>query len=215
MAIFLFAMALTTKISSAAMAISMQYTAPIYMIAYNVYKNKYISTAKLLILLCILTGTILNIVGSIDGKSNIVIFTGLITGLSFVFYSVTLKKIQKGNPLGLVAFVNLIAAAFCGLMLAFHYTEPPKSIGDISVLIVSGIVISGLSYSYYLKGLRKIPIERALNICLVEPVLNPIWVYLGKEELPPKIVILGIVFILAGTLIDILLEKKKNEEGSF
>lgn len=214
MAIFLFAMILTTKISSAAMGISMQYTAPIYMIAYNVYKNKRISVSKLIIFLFILIGITLNISGSIEGKSKIVILTGIITGLSFVFYSVNLQKIQKGNPLGLIAFVNIIAAGFCGLILLFRYTAAPKSITDITVLVLSGIIISGLSYSYYVKGLRRIPIERALIICLIEPVLNPVWVYLGKGEIPSKTVIVGIAFILCGTLIDLSIEtykKRKNE----
>lgn len=207
MAIFLFALALTTKISSAAMAISMQYTAPVYMIAYNTYKNRSISIAKLVVFFCIVIGIILNILGSIEGKSKIVILTGIITGLSFVFYSVSLKKIQKGNPLGVMALVNIIAATFCGLAQFVYRTPPPKSLADVYVLIISGIVISGLSYSYYVKGLRQIPVERALVMCLVEPILNPIWVYLGKGEIPSEVVIIGVTFILLGTLIDILLKK--------
>lgn len=105
-----------------------------------------------------------------------------------------------------MALVNIIAATFCGLA-QFVYRTPPKSLADVYVLIISGIVISGLSYSYYVKGLRQILVERALVMCLVEPILNPIWVYLGKGEIPSEVVIIGISFILLGTLIDILLKK--------
>ena len=42
MAIFLLLLTITTRISSSAMAISMQYTAPMYVIGYGFYKSKEI-----------------------------------------------------------------------------------------------------------------------------------------------------------------------------
>ena len=37
--------------------------------------------------------------------------------------------------------------------------------------------------------------ERALIICLVEPILNPIWVYLGNGEVPSMTTVIGVSFI--------------------
>ena len=53
---------------------------------------------------------------------------------------------------------------------------------EIILLLFSGIVISGISYALYGSGLRQVTMERALIICLAEPILNPIWVYLGNGE---------------------------------
>ena len=52
--------------------------------------------------------------------------------------------------------------------------------------------------------------EKALILCLAEPILNPIWVYLGKGEIPHTYTIIGLFFILIGAVIDILFNKDKN-----
>ena len=57
--------------------------------------------------------------------------------------------------------------------------------------------------------------ERALIICLTEPILNPIWVYLGNGEVPSMTTVIGVSFILLGTITDILFTSraKKTEQN--
>lgn len=210
MTIFLLALTITTQISSSAMAISMQYTAPIYAIVYNLYRNKKISFNKILIFIFIFLGILFNIISSLNEANSIAIISGLIIGISFLFYSYNLKKITKGNPLGIIAIINIISSFFYILILIFNYSPPPVVIIDLSLIIISGIVISGISYALYSSGLRRVNVEKALIICLIEPVLNPIWVYLGNGEIPDYLVIIGMFFILLGAFTDILFNKEKR-----
>ena len=57
--------------------------------------------------------------------------------------------------------------------------------------------------------------KRKLIICLVEPILNPIWVYLGNGEVPSMTTVIGVSFILLGTITDILFTSraKKTEQN--
>ncbi|WP_339124281.1 DMT family transporter [Fusobacterium nucleatum] len=212
MAIFLLAITITTRISSSAMAISMQYTAPMYVIGYGFYKSKEIKFNKFIVFLLIFAGIIFNSITSMNGGNWWAIVSGITIGVAFVFYSYILQKVKKGNLLGIVALINIISAAFYGVLLIFRYSSPPSSFNEIIILSISGIVISGISYALYGEGLREVSIEKAMIICLAEPVLNPIWVYLGKGEIPSMTTVIGSTLILLSAIVDITFSIKNNKK---
>ena len=212
MAIFLLSLTITTRISSSAMAISMQYTAPMYVIGYGFYKSKEIKFEKFIVFLLIFAGIIFNSITSMNGGNWWAIVSGITIGLSFVFYSYNLQKVKKGNLLGIVALINIISAIFYGVLLIFRYNPPPSNFGEIIILSISGIVISGISYALYGEGLREVSMEKAMIICLAEPVLNPLWVYLGKGEIPSMTIVIGSILILLSAIIDIVFSIKNNKE---
>lgn len=212
MAIFLLSLTITTRISSSAMAISMQYTAPMYVIGYGFYKSKEIKFEKFIVFLLIFAGIIFNSITSMNGGNWWAIVSGITIGLAFVFYSYNLQKVKKGNLLGIVALINIISAAFYGILLIFRYSHPPSSFNEIIILSISGIVISGISYALYGEGLREVSMEKAMIICLAEPVLNPLWVYLGKGEIPSMTTVIGSILILLSAIIDIAFSIKNNKK---
>lgn len=213
MALFLLSITVTTKISSAAMAISMQYAAPMYVIGYGFIKNKRIDYKKLLVLILIFIGVSINVLNSLKEANTVAMFSGLAIGITFILYSLSLQKINEGSPLGIIALINLICAFFYMLALPFNYENPPATLREILLLLLAGVFISGLSYALYGAGLRKVNIERAMIIGLAEPILNPIWVYLGNREIPEPMIMVGIAFILLGAVADIVLRKKGTEES--
>ena len=77
------------------------------------------------------------------------------------------------------------------------------------LLIISAVILWSLS------GLRQVTMERAVIICLAEPILNPIWVYLGNGEVPSMTTVIGVSFILLGAITDILFtsKAKKTEQN--
>lgn len=212
MAIFLLSLTITTRISSSAMAISMQYTAPMYVIGYGFYKSKEIKFDKFIVFLLIFAGIIFNSITSMNGGNWWAIVSGITIGLSFVFYSYNLQKVKKGNLLGIVALINIISAIFYGVLLIFRYNPPPSNFGEIIILSISGIVISGISYALYGEGLRDVSMEKAMIICLAEPILNPLWVYLGKGEIPSMTTVIGSILILLSAIIDIAFSIKNNKK---
>jgi len=201
MAIFLLSLTITTRISSSAMAISMQYTAPMYVIGYSFYKSKEIKFNKFIVFLLIFAGIIFNSITSMNGGNWWAVVSGITIGLAFVFYSYNLQKVKKGNLLGIVALINIISAIFYGILLIFRYSPPPSSFNEIIILSISGIVISGISYALY--GI----------ICLAEPILNPLWVYLGKGEIPSMTTVIGSILILLSAIIDIAFSIKNNKKA--
>ena len=204
MAMFLLALTLTTRLSSSAMAISMQYAAPMYVIGFGFYQNKKVETKKMIVLLLILSGVLLNMVDSLRFANKIAIFTGILTGLSFAFYSYNLQQVHSGSSLGIVSIINLTCAVFFLMMLPLDFKPVPTLPRDLGLLCFAGIVISGFSYSLYSSGLKHTAIETALIIGLIEPILNPVWVYLGTKEIPSPLTMAGVLLILLGAVCEVL-----------
>lgn len=212
MSLFLLTLTITTQISTSAMAISLQYTAPMYLIAYNFIKYKNIKKKNILVFTFIFIGVLVNILGIFRDRNYLAILTGLAIGLSFVCYSQFLQKVEEGNPLGIVSIINLICCGLYALALPFNFGNPPTKISDIILIALAGILISGLSYALYSWGLRRVKLEKAVIIGLAEPILNPIWVLLFNGEVPPRNVIIGMAFILGGALVDVFLSKEEGKE---
>lgn len=204
MAVFLLSVTITTQNSTSAMAVAMQYTAPMYVIVYSFYKDRKVNRDKFVVLISILIGIGLIIVNSLKASNPISIVTGILTGLGFVFYSHNLQKVSNGNPLGIVSLVNFVVFFCCVILLLLQPSAPPSSVNDVFLIALSGVFISGLSYAFYGAGLRLISIDNAMMIGLLEPILNPLWVYVGTGEIPSKLTVFGVVFIIAGALYNIL-----------
>ena len=75
-------------------------------------------------------------------------------------------------------------------------------------LALLGIFQLGLAYLLYSMAIKNIPALQATLICLVEPLLNPLWVYLTIGELPGGLSILGGIIILAFVTLNSLNMKK-------
>lgn len=82
--------------------------------------------------------------------------------------------------------------------------------GNYSIIILWSSDFGDI-LALYGSGLRQVTMERALIICLAEPILNPIWVYLGNGEVPSMTTVIGVSFILLGAITDILFTSKAKK----
>ena len=68
----------------------------------------------------------------------------------------------------------------------------------------------GLGYYFFQRGLARVRAVEASLIALVEPVLNPIWVFLFLGELPSPRIIAGCALIAAALLATALSTNRKH-----
>ena len=73
----------------------------------------------------------------------------------------------------------------------------PNNMNDLLMVGFLGVVQIGIAYSLFTFGLSHVRALDALLLSMLEPVLNPIWVYLGLGETPTKYAIIGGAIILA------------------
>ncbi len=199
---------LATKQTTAANAIFLQYTAPVYVMIFEplMYKEKFRSRDLVTVLVC-LGGMTLFFVGQLrpqDVSGNLM---ALASGVLFAFYFLMLRHPRARE-------VNRASSVIYGTLLVFIITAPWgiaafPSLGADDVFAVSylGVVQLGISYALFTTGMaRGVRSLEAGIICYIEPALNPVWVYLFLKETPSRWVLLGgaiiIVTVIIHTLVD-------------
>jgi drug/metabolite transporter (DMT)-like permease len=100
---------------------------------------------------------------------------------------------------------SLIAAVAAGNLLAFlaalpmALTPAPSGARNIAIVLYLGAVQIGLAYVLVSRAIRHLPAFEATMLLLVEPVLNPIWVWLVHGERPGALALAGGGIILLAT----------------
>jgi drug/metabolite transporter (DMT)-like permease len=126
---------------------------------------------------------------------------GLVSGLAFGAFILLLKTMSKVPPESIFVWTNL-GTALIVLPAALASGIPlPTVPRDLGLIAVMGVFQLGLAYYFFQWGLARTRAVEASLIILLEPILNPIWVYLVLGELPTARVILGCALIAAALVL--------------
>ena len=79
-------------------------------------------------------------------------------------------------------------------------SAPPGLKGWVG-LVLLGIFQLGFSYIFFATALKRVRALDAILICAIEPVLNPIWVFLLIGERPGRWALLGGCVILVSVAV--------------
>ena len=189
---------IANKLTTAANAILLQYTAPVHVAILSAWLLKERTTLRdWLTIAAVFAGMILffseqmspgNIVGNV---------CALLSGLTFALFIVLLRKQRNASPAGSV-FLGNILTALAGL--PFMFDAVPGISGWLGLLYL-GFVQLGTGYVLYTMAISHVTAMEAILIPLIEPVLNPIWVFLLMGEVPATTALAGgFVIIAAVTL---------------
>jgi drug/metabolite transporter, DME family len=185
------------KITTAANAIALQYTAPmfVFVIVRFLFGEKISGTSWLSLGLGML-GIVVIGAGSAGEPDAAGVMIALLSGLLFSIYMVSLRFLKEFNPGTLTFLTNL---ACCLILLPLVGSELSLSLKEGWIVAVMGVVQLGIPYWLFSKGLEQISVQEASLIVLIEPVLNPVWVALIIGELPSAATLIG-GFCIVGSL---------------
>jgi drug/metabolite transporter (DMT)-like permease len=182
-----------TKMTTAANAIFLQYTAPIYVVLLAPWILRERARASdWIITIIVLAGMSLFFLDRIDLSGKIGNVVGIASGFSFALMLLSLRKQKNATPLASLILGNCLAAA---VGLAFIRPPLPQP-GEWLILAVLGIVQLGLPYFLLAYAIRHVTAMEACLIPMVEPILNPIWVLLLIGERPGPYAVLGGAVVL-------------------
>jgi drug/metabolite transporter (DMT)-like permease len=99
----------------------------------------------------------------------------------------------------LVALNHAVAAL--ALLPWILYVGQWPSPTQLVVLAAFGALQMAIPYTFMIRGLRSISTQEAVGIALIEPVLNPLWVFLLGLETPAWWTLVGAALILVGLLL--------------
>jgi drug/metabolite transporter, DME family len=190
------------KTTTAANAIYLQYTAPFWMIPASIWLLHEwpdrrtvagIGLAMVGIGLIVLYGH----PGGSEGFRGIAL--GLASGLAYACVAVSLRALRQLDPIWLSIAGNLGGAvALAAWILVQSGSVPLPTAGQGLALLGFGVVQMAVPYALYARGLRSVGAVESGLLCLIEPVLNPVWVALVHGEVPARATLVGGGLLLAG-----------------
>jgi DME family drug/metabolite transporter len=198
---------LSTKLTTAANAIFLQSTAPLYVLLLGpLMLAEHFSRRDLVYLLALALGTIScfagrpaptitapdPVLGNVLGVACSITWAFTLIGLRFV----ERDRSRPGMGMSAVVFGNLFAslAAF-----PFAWPMPAASTGEWTTIVYLGVCQVGLAYVFLTAAIRHLPALEVSLLLLVEPALNPVWTWLIRGEHPGAWTIAGGSIILAAT----------------
>lgn len=212
-AILLVLFVLATKETTAANAIFLQYTAPVYVLIFEplIYKEKFRSRDLITVLVC-LGGMALFFVGQLRPQDIAGNVMALASGLCFAFYFLLLRhpRAREVNRASSVIYGNLLAVI---LTAPWGLAALPNiNLHDALSVAYLGVVQLGIAYTLFTvamaRGVRSLD---AGIICYIEPVLNPVWVFLVLGERPSGWALLGGTIIVVAVISHMLLDARLKQ----
>lgn len=195
-----------TKATTAANAIILQYTAPLFVFVLGIpLLGEHPTRRDWTGLALAMTGVLYIFYGA--GEADAVgVGYGLASGLAFGLLIVLLRRYSARDPLWVVFCNNLVVGL---LLLPLVWGEIWIEGWELVLMLVMGIVQLGLPYVLFGLAVRHVSAREAALISLLEPLLNPIWVGLVVGEIPGRETQIGGAVILGGLLLRYLRREEK------
>ena len=196
MILFVFA----NKHTTSANAILLQYGAPVYVaILGSVLLKEKPRLEHWIALVAVCGGMILFFMDSIGGGNLLGDIAAAITGITFAVNIVLSRKQKDGSPIESFLLGHIFTAIIAGAISLF-FSFPvvtPKAIFAITVLGVVQVGLAAVLFSY---GIKRITALESILTAVIEPILNPLWVFLATGEVPGMNSLAGGAVIIAAVL---------------
>lgn len=187
-----------TKSTTAANAILLQYTAPIYVAIFSAWflkeRTKLIDWVTIFF---VIAGMLLFFVDNLGTGGYYGNLLAIFSGITFAAITMLMRKQKDTSPLESIFLGNVLTAV---VSLPFMFQSAPSPTSWIG-LILLGVFQLGLSYVLYSAAIKHVTALEATLIPVIEPILNPIWVFFMYGELPGTWAFVGgLVVIVSVTL---------------
>jgi DME family drug/metabolite transporter len=184
-----------TKMTTAANAIFLQYTGPLWvLLAAPFLLKEQFRKIDAFAIVAALGGMSLFFVGRLEGGALAGNLMGLVSGVFFGATILLLRRDQTRDPIASVLLGNLLAAL---LSLPFAWGHLALDAKGLAAVLFLGIVQMGVAYILFVRGLSVVPAAEASLLGMLEPLFNPLWAFLGIGERPSSWALVGGVVVLA------------------
>ncbi len=197
-----------TKNTTAANAILIQYTAPVYVAFLGAWLLK--EKVKLLdwiTIVIVLGGMVLFFVDHINTKGVFGNILAALSGISFATFVVFMRMQKDGSPIESVLLGNILSAI---IGIPFIFGAVPDTKGWLCLALL-GVVQLGLPYILYAKAIKHVTALEGSIIPVIEPLLNPVWVFLLLGEKPGKWALVGGIIVIAAVTLRCLIPLRKTK----
>ena len=187
-----------TKLTTAANAIFLQYTAPLYVLLLAPFVlGEPFRKADAWAIGAALGGMSLFFVGRIDPGQFVGNVLAVVSGVFFGGMILLLRRDASQDAIASVLLGNLFAGLFA---LPFAWGRLALDAKGLALVAFLGCVQMGMAYILFVRGLTVVPAAEASLIGMLEPTFNPLWAFLGLGETPSAWAAVGGAIVLAAVV---------------
>ncbi|NLY75492.1 MAG: EamA family transporter [Firmicutes bacterium] len=199
------------KLTTAANAILIQYTAPVFVALFaNWFLGEKTSRLDWVMIGITLGGMALFFLDDLSLGNFWGNLVALFSGIAFAGVVLFSRKQKDGSPLESFFLGNILT----GLVgLPFMLGSAPNPSGWIG-LILLGVFQLGISYIVYAEAMKRVTALEGILIPIIEPILNPVWVFLLMGEVPGKWAVIGGVIVVTSVTLRCILTAGPGKSSS-
>ena len=200
-----------TKLTTAANAIFLQYTAPAYVLLLEpVFLHTRFKLRDLGFVAFALGGMSLFFVGKMQSGSLRGNLLGLASGIAFAIFALLIRSRHDDERARWQAVIwgnfVLFAATFLWRLTQGSGLSWPEGRAQLLGVLFLGVVQIGIAYAFFTYAIAHLSALEGTLVAMLEPVLNPVWVYLGTGEAPSHWAIIGGSLIIGTVAVRSLFE---------
>lgn len=170
-----------TKMTTAANAVLLQYTAPIYVALFGAWMlGERTTLIDWITVFAVIGGMVLFFLDSVSAGGFMGNIMAILSGVSFAGMHIFMRKQKDESPIQSIFLGNIILAV---VALPFMFKSMPDT-RSWAGLAALGVIQIGLPYILYSIAIKSVTALEAVLIPVVEPLLNPLWVFLFMGEVP-------------------------------
>lgn len=186
---------IANKLTTAANAIVLQYTLPIFILIFSaVFFKKKTDKTDIIATVVTFFGIILFFFDSIGTGSLIGNLLSILSGAALAGMFVVTGEQTESERLSCICSSHLFTAIF-GIPFVF-FTENTLDSSSILFVVILGILQLGLPYILFGIAVGSCPPLACSLISAIEPLLNPVWVFIFAGEAPGKWAFIGGIIVV-------------------
>ncbi|NMA08373.1 MAG: EamA family transporter [Clostridiales bacterium] len=188
------------KLTTAANAIVLQYTAPILIILYNtIFEHRKPSRLDLIITACVIAGCVLAFSDQLEGGGMLGNLLALASGVTFAGLMIINRKPQT-DAMESQLLGNLLSVF---ILMPFLLTDRAVVFDwrIIGAALFLGFFQYGLAHVCFGIGIKRTEPVTASIISTLEPICSPLWVFLLLGEKPGTLALIGFAIVLSATAV--------------
>lgn len=203
------------KLTTSANAIVLQYTCPVFTLLYSFLLFKTKARKKdLAVVFCTFSGMALFFFENLSPGNLLGNILAIMSGMTFAWMHIHCAMAKSDAFDGII--IGQIFTVLAGLPFLFYFAPPEITVQSGLILLYLGVVQMGLPYVFFGIAMRSAtPLDGAL-ITMVEPLFNPVWVFLALGETPGAMALFGgaiVIFSIGAWCVSDAKEKAKIAAG--
>ena len=197
---------ISIRLTTAANAIFLEFTAPLYVVVFGYFLlNERINRFDIFAMVIIFLGMGLFFMDELSFYGFWGNILALLAGVCLALVTVLIRK-EKESAFEIVFFGNALTTIICLPFIIQGFSSSTQV--DCFIIFGLGIFQLGIPYLLYTTALKYVSALDAILVGMLEPVFNPIWVYIFVGEAMGEWAFIGAALVIIGTLGRVIIKQK-------